>query len=216
VPRELRRDLLVILAVAVPLTLLIAGSGLDLAIAKRVMQRDHWWSEGTQNLWYTLYPVFLGSALAVAALLLPPLRARPTLRACAGVWLGTLLLANLTIIEFFRTTAGRPRPYQVTELGGDLAYRHPWQIPEEPLGESFPSAKAAHGFLFACLYFPLRRRHRGLAVAALGVGLAWGAAIGYGRMLRGSHFTTDILWSGTIVLLVAATVSRLRLDWSDP
>lgn len=59
----------------------------------------------------------------------------------------------------------------------------------------------------------LRRRWPALAYALLVAGLAWGGVIGYGRMVAGRHWLTDIVWSAAVVLAVGSVLAHLTVAW---
>ena len=57
------------------------------------------------------------------------------------------------------------------------------------------------GYYLTVFYFIFRRRRR-IGALALAAALAYGTMVGYGRMLAGAHFPSDVLWSAWLVLLV--------------
>lgn len=106
----------------------------------------------------------------------------------------------------------RPRPRQVTEFSGALAYAPPpftpayWQNPPTE-GHSFPSGHAAMGYYLAAFAF-LARQRRAKALW-LSTGILAGLIVGVGRMLQGGHFASDILFSGVVVLFTCALMHRV-------
>jgi membrane-associated PAP2 superfamily phosphatase len=207
------RTLLWIFGVSALLTALALVTGADLrwAIATdNVFPRMAMWVRS-----YGPWPATGVSLLALGVLALsvaPKLRPRLAFwRELAVVWVLTLaigsgLITNMLLKEY----AERPRPREVVELGGGHAYRAPFTLPQGERGKSFPAGHPTMGFIFAALYWPLRRLGKPNAAAyALGGGLAFGAVIGLGRMLAGAHFFTDVVWSGAIMLATAVVVDRL-------
>lgn len=112
----------------------------------------------------------------------------------------------------FKEQLERPRPRQVTELGGTLAYAPPpftpayWQNrPTE--GRSFPSGHAAMGYYLMAFAFVAQRRRAKLLW--LGSGTVAGLVVGFGRMLQGGHWASDILFSGIVVLFTCTLLHRV-------
>lgn len=175
---------------------------------------------------YGPYPAIAVTVWALAVLLaavVPQLSRRAAVyKPLALVWILTLaigsgLITNMVLKEY----AERPRPRDVVELGGGYSYRAPFTLPQGEQGKSFPSGHATMGFIFASLYWPLRRQKRqAAAVYALVGGLTYGTLLGLGRMLAGGHFATDVIWAGAVMLVTAVlvdhTVNRMqnRLVWT--
>ncbi|MEY8877871.1 MAG: phosphatase PAP2 family protein [Leptothrix sp. (in: b-proteobacteria)] len=149
--------------------------------------------------------------------------ARPVLtRWCARapLVLAVLVIGLWWVVNSgFKDHWGRPRPVQVTELGGTLTFRSiagrfDHHAPPSTLCElncSFPTGHGATGFVLMAAGLRAaadRRRRWGLA------GLAAGAFIGLGRMLQGGHYASDVLFAGLMIwgvcLLVQRAAVRLR------
>jgi len=129
-------------------------------------------------------------------------------RAAVAVLCG-VLGPGLLIEGVFKNSVGRPRPVQVEQFGGDMAYQGPFQIGEHTARHrSFCSSHAAAGFWlmsFGLCCGPAWRRRWLL------IGVLAGAAIGAGRMLQGGHFFSDILFAFYSVWLCCELV-RWRLN----
>jgi lipid A 4'-phosphatase len=97
---------------------------------------------------------------------------------------------------------GRPRPRQIVEFGGKLAYRQPL-LPSRTYGKSFPCGHCSVGYLYAIGWWLWRRRHTRWAILSLTTGLALGTLLGIGRMAGGAHFLSDAVWSALIAVAVA-------------
>ncbi len=122
----------------------------------------------------------------------------------ATMALGPGVLVN----SVFKQNFDRPRPRDIVEFDGSVAYQPPGQAGAGDRGRSFPSGHASMGFFLAAPYFFLRQRHRRLAIAALWVGTTAGLAIGVVRIMQGGHFLSDVIASGLIVWITA------HLTWS--
>ncbi len=112
----------------------------------------------------------------------------------------------------FKEEFDRPRPRQVLEFGGTLAYAPPpftpayWQSrPTE--GRSFPSGHAAMGYYLMAFAFVAQARRA--KILWLGGGTVAGLIVGMGRILQGGHWASDILFSGVVVLFVSALLHRV-------
>jgi membrane-associated PAP2 superfamily phosphatase len=113
--------------------------------------------------------------------------------------LGPGLLVNVV----FKDHWGRPRPVQVTELGGQEQYVPPGYFVVNGNGRSFPSGHSSIGFAFVAFWFLWRERKPAWARMALAFSVALGAAIGVTRMAAGGHFLSDVMWSAWVVLFTA-------------
>ncbi len=98
---------------------------------------------------------------------------------------------------------GRPRPRHVQAFGGRRAYRQALEPGGSGAGKSFPCGHSSAGYFFTTFYFLFRRKRRGLARLSLAFAALFGTALGYGRLLSGSHFASDVLWSAYAVTLVS-------------
>lgn len=112
---------------------------------------------------------------------------------------GPVLLVNKGLKDQW----GRARPVEVSQFGGALHYSPPL-LPSNQCDSncSFVSAHAAAGFALIGLYWTTRRRRWLVA------GILLGGAVGFGRMLRGGHFLSDIVFAFWAVYLTG-----VLLDW---
>ena len=114
---------------------------------------------------------------------------------------------GLVVNAILKNHWDRPRPHQITQLGGTMHFK-PAGTPggQCPTNCSFVCGDASVMFAFwAFLPFIRRRWHR------IGYGmliLAAGSFIGLVRMAQGGHFLSDVILSGLIVYLVIWLLHR--------
>ena len=128
------------------------------------------------------------------------------------------LLGNGLVIEgLCKGFMGRPRPDQVEPFGGADAYHGPFVPGDDPDNHrSFVSSHAAAGFALMSLGLtcgPVWRRRWLL------IGTVAGAVVGFGRMLQGGHFLSDIIFAFYAIWLsceLVAWADRKRLSRSTP
>ncbi len=202
-----------VLFVAVPQIDLVAAQALYLGNSRFVLSGSLTsvvWAEFTRTL-----AQIIVIALAVG-LLLTLLRRRAVLGLdwrryvflllCFGVGAG--IVAN----AIFKENWGRARPSQIVEFGGEKKFTPAFVITDQcPRNCSFVSGDSA--FAFGTLGFALlagRRRRYVLAA------LAFGLVVGFGRMLTGSHFLSDVIFSGVFTVLTVLILERLVLPRSPP
>ncbi|MBW1776625.1 MAG: phosphatase PAP2 family protein [Deltaproteobacteria bacterium] len=101
---------------------------------------------------------------------------------------------------------GRARPYQVEAFGGKKAFTRAWVLSDQCENNcAFVSGHASMGFyLFAFSFLWPRHRKKWTALA-----LASGCTVGLVRILQGSHFVSDVIFSGLVVYGVAYLLSRV-------
>lgn len=151
--------------------------------------------------WPALLTALTGLGILVAAGTKPALaRWR---RHAALVFLTMALGPGLFVNTLFKDHWGRPRPRQVTELGGTMTYQCFYEKGLAGRGKSFPCGHSSMGYYFVAFYFLARRRHKGLAVAAWVGAAGYGTLIGVARMAAGAHFASDVLWSAFFPSAVA-------------
>ncbi|MDP8232227.1 MAG: phosphatase PAP2 family protein [Candidatus Zophobacter franzmannii] len=107
---------------------------------------------------------------------------------------------------------GRPRPREVVEFGGKYQFEKVLDYDKSSGGNSFPCGHASMGFFFFAPAIAFRNKKLKFYTLLL---FAWilGLAIGYGRMVQGGHFASDVIWSGMLVYWVSYLMFYiLRLD----
>lgn len=121
------------------------------------------------------------------------------------VVLTTVIACGLLVNIVFKPYWGRPRPNQITEFGGYYTY-HPVFPPGIPgQGASFPSGHSAMGFSVISLVFVVRRSKK-IAYSGLAAGMGLGIMLSAARMVKGAHFTTDMIWSLGFVSMTATAL----------
>lgn len=204
-------ELIALGALAALSTVLFSVTGLDLTVARLFYHPGHAdpWPVAARPPWSLFYrsaPWVTGAlAVAGAALLVAGVLRRESgrlrlyglfLLLCVAI--GPGLIVNGILKDHW----GRPRPRQVVELGGRLAYVPPL-LPAPTHGKSFPCGHCSVGYLYAAGWWLWRRHRPRWAAASLAAGVALGTLMGIGRMAGGGHFLSDIVWSGLFALGVA-------------
>lgn len=172
---------------------------------------------------YGLWPAWLIVGLALVGFTLSFFTSFLSWRKpCLFLLLTFALGVGLIIHAGLKDHWGRPRPRQVTEFGGQQAFR-PYYQPNlenqpEP-SKSFACGHASMGFYFfavALLGNVYHSRH----LYWLGMGLAWGlgSLLSLARIAQGGHFLSDTIASALIMWLTAwglAYFLLVREGWND-
>jgi lipid A 4'-phosphatase len=125
---------------------------------------------------------------------------------CFGIGAGVIASA------IFKDNWGRARPSQIVEFGGDKRFTPAFEMTDQcPKNCSFVSADVA--FAFGTLGIALLAGRRPRFVAAA---LTLGVIVGLGRMLTGSHFLSDVIFSGVFSVLTVLLLERLILARPPP
>jgi membrane-associated PAP2 superfamily phosphatase len=187
-------------------------SDLDIRFSRLFFVPDHPagpWPHYENLLWRVLYEsdthltLILAAIAAVTAVIGVLKRShRRFVRYGLFILLSGLLGAGLITNMIFKEYWGHPRPDNITEFGGELAYLPPLAKGTAGDGESFPSGHVSIAFSFLAIWFLLRRTRPGLAKLCLIGVLVLGGLEGAGRIVRGRHFLSDVLWGAYIPYLV--------------
>jgi membrane-associated PAP2 superfamily phosphatase len=138
-------------------------------------------------------------------------------RACALIVLAIMLGPGLLVNGVLKPLWGRPRPAQTELFGGSRPYQPWWQPGHSGGGRSFPSGHAAMGYVLVlgiCLV--PRRRSAWLRGFMLGGALAYGSLLGATRIIQGGHFLSDVLWSGSLMCFLVATLQAVLPTPTSP
>lgn len=215
-----RTGLLIALAIAVLVGLPFAfDPGLDLALSALFYDADTGWrvldtpSGLLRNLAsWTIAGIVGPAIIALAIKLVLPRRAlllpgRAIVLMVMTLALGPGLLVNVVL----KDNSGRPRPFYVTQFGGNEAMR-PWWDPRGDCDKncSFVAGESSGAFwtMAGAAVAPPHWR-----AAAYGAALAFGAAVGVLRMSAGGHFFTDVVFGGIVVFLVIWLVHGWLYRW---
>jgi lipid A 4'-phosphatase len=140
-----------------------------------------------------------GFALLVLGISLFRPRARLWVDRKSAVFLLLALVAGPGLVTnaILKDHWGRARPFQIEEFGGKSEFTPALQITDQCYGNcSFVAGHPSMAFYliaFALLVRdPLRRK---FAIAA---SIAFGLLAGYGRVVQGAHFFSDVIFSGLI------------------
>jgi len=128
------------------------------------------------------------------------------LRKRLGYLLLVLILGPGLIVSVLKDHSGRARPSTVIQFGGDRTFT-PALIPAEQCERncSFVSAHAAMGFWFIGLAWVFNDRRW------LWFGITVGALVGLGRILQGSHYLSDVIFSFWVLYATSAVLARWML-----
>jgi lipid A 4'-phosphatase len=118
--------------------------------------------------------------------------------------LGPGIMVNLVLKENW----GRPRPRQVIEFGGSNDYRSPFDPSfDRKSGSSFVCGDASVGYFFFSLALLLRKRKW------LWLSIIAGTVIGFGRVVQGAHYFSDVLFSGWVVWFCSLILYTLFFEY---
>jgi membrane-associated PAP2 superfamily phosphatase len=122
---------------------------------------------------------------------------------------GPGLLVNALFKEYY----GRPRPREVIEFGGQREVAPVLQPNIGQGGKSCPSGHASMGFFWLTLAVFHTERNRRLAAAFALLALVHGGCMGFGRIVQGGHWFSDVVWAAGMDYLAAWFLYRaLRLS----
>jgi membrane-associated PAP2 superfamily phosphatase len=199
-------ELGLVLALLVLGTWVLRATSIELTLAGAFY--DEGWIHEKHGLWLALYRFGTLPALVLALAsswvwLWPPSNlSQAWVRRSALLIVLTIALGPGLVVNGIKGFWSRPRPRMTSAFGERFAYTRVLDLHPPGPHRSFPSGHAAMGFALLVPWFVLRRRHLGLALACLGIGLGYGALVGASRMAMGSHFLSDIFWSLGFVYLV--------------
>lgn len=219
--KELKKDLLIILVTGFVFTGFAFFFEIDEKFATYIYNPDS--GLGWFLRQYSQMPMIAVSVIFLLFIMVPPLRKKyPYLRQTALIWLFTLLFgAGLLVHTALKDTIDRPRPRETVLLGGSQEFTGAFGIQKEYKqaaafsGKSFPSGHVAMASMLLVPFFSLRRRKPKTSQAILAAGVFYGLLVGYGRMVLGAHFFTDVIWGILCVALTAAVGASFIKPQSD-
>lgn len=171
--------------------------------------RDTWWA----RLMYQVIPILtfsvVGGALlglivnAVRRRPLGPLRSRMLWYVIAVVAIGPGLVVNVVLKDHW----GRARPRDVAEFGGPKAFTPAFVISDQcPKNCSFVAGHPSMAFALVALGLLAARRRRAWLIM---LAIAAGAVVGFGRIVQGGHFLSDVVFSAIFTVAIAVSLYRL-------
>lgn len=210
--------------VLVGLTLILVAAtaaltvfNVDLKLAGRFYDPGRGWFLANEQPWQWLYRYGTIPGLVVTLVALAGWFAGKLHRSlavwrpyCLLVVLTTVIVSGILVNAVLKQYWGRPRPDQITNFGGQWAYRDVYRPGIPGQGGSFPCGHCAMGFTLVSLFF-LHRRSKLIAYAGGSAGIVLGSALSVTRIVQGAHFLTDTLWSLGLNLMVAAALYYLVL-----
>ena len=131
------------------------------------------------------------------------------LRAHAFFLFFALVLGPGLVVNYvFKENWGRARPREVVEFGGAHQYTPPLDISKECAGNcSFVSGHASGAFFLLGMSWVYRQRRW------FWFSLFLGGLVGFGRVLQGGHFVSDVVfafWAVYFSSLLIAMVFKMR------
>ncbi|MGO9571991.1 MAG: phosphatase PAP2 family protein [Desulfomonilaceae bacterium] len=201
-------------------TIILDATGWDLTWVSRCYTAGGargGWTHSREQPWGALYdygeipPLILAvAALALYVAAKSGKARRVYTKSCLVVILTVALGPGLLVNCILKPYWGRPRPADITVMGGTQEYHRVWMPAGAKGGKSFPCGHCSMGFSLASAgaFYPF---HPTLAVCALAGGIAYGALLGVTRVIQGGHFPTDVLWAGVLVLMLIAALYYLVL-----
>lgn len=137
-------------------------------------------------------------------------RERPLRRSVLFLLVVLLLGPGLLVHQGLKDNSGRARPAQVEPFGGKRYFTPAFVFADQcEKNCAFVSGHAAMGFFFLAFAWVFQDRRWLLYGGIIG------ALVGLGRIMQGSHFLSDIVFSFVAVLLTALLCARWLLGRWD-
>ncbi len=158
-----------------------------------------------------LFAVVVG-VVALVLLLVAHFGKKEPFKVKKVVW-GYLLLAllvgpGLVVNVIFKNNWGRARPHQTVIFGGEKKFTPAFVMTDQCKRNcSFSSGHAAAGFFFIALALLARNNRK----FYLSLAILFGAAIGFGRIVQGAHFLSDVVFSFIFVYIVSNVLYHLMI-----
>lgn len=198
---------------------------LDLAVSKIYYDGHHWPWRGNQSIEAFLHlgPKLIAISVALFGLVMLAfdgygrLGKRPrrvldkSVRFRLLYVLGSMLIC-VTTVWFLKKMTGVACPWDLAIFGASETLRDPsWQWTFLS-GNCWPSGAAGSTFCVLGLYFAIRDYQPKWAPVLLAAIVAFGLAVGYGRIMVGSHFVSHVLGSLVVDWLICAVLYMLCFD----
>jgi membrane-associated PAP2 superfamily phosphatase len=193
-------------------SLLWDGSGLDQTVsqlfgsAQGFALRSHWFltqvmHDGARKFAWLL----LGVMICVAVF------ARQHGLRNSARWAVAGTLMAILVVQWLKWISATSCPWDLHLFGGqaDLVSHWNWRINDGGPGRCFPAGHASTAFALLPAWVALRR-HMRYPLFALGIVVFVGLTLGMVQVLRGAHFVSHVMWSGSVCLLVAWITGVVR------
>ncbi len=123
--------------------------------------------------------------------------------------IAALLGPALTVSYGFKEHVGRARPRDITEFNGTKHFTSPLEVSSEcSTNCSFSSAHAAMGFYFTSLAWIAPMPYQTIIFLLT---FLFGSIVGFGRILQGGHFFSDIIFSFIVIMIMNEISFKLWL-----
>jgi lipid A 4'-phosphatase len=168
-----------------------------------------WWA----MLMYRLIPLlvyFVAIAIPIVAIVnlvrrrpLGPFHGRALLYIFAAVAIGPGLVVNVVLKDNW----GRARPRDVVEFAGAQTFTPAFVISDQcPKNCSFVAGHPSMAFALMAIVLVAARRRRTVLVTGT---VVLGVLVGFGRVVQGGHFLSDVVFSGIFTVAIVAGLYRL-------
>ncbi len=107
---------------------------------------------------------------------------------------------GIIVNSILKDNFGRARPKQIQEFGGQKLFTPVYIKTDQCIRNcSFSSGHAAAAFSFSSIAYFVAPQY---SILTYFLGIVFGFIVGFGRLVQGGHFASDVLVSGSIVLLI--------------
>ncbi len=193
-------------------SLLWDGTGLDPAVsqlfgsAQGFALRNHWFltrvmHDGVRGFAWLL----LGAMICIA------LFARQNGLRKSARWAVAGTMMAVLVVQWLKWISATTCPWDLHLFGGhaDLVSHWNFRITDGGPGRCFPAGHASAGFALLPAWVALHS-HTRHPLFALGIVVFVGLALGMVQVLRGAHFVSHVMWSGSVCTLVAWITGAVR------
>jgi membrane-associated PAP2 superfamily phosphatase len=126
-------------------------------------------------------------------------------------WAVAGTLTAILVVQWLKWISATSCPWDLHLFGGQAGFvsHWNWRITDRGPGRCFPAGHASTGFALLPAWVALHK-HMRHPLLVLGMVVVVGLALGMVQVLRGAHFVSHVLWSGSACLLVAWVAGVLR------
>lgn len=193
-------------------SLLWDGSGLDQAVSQLFGSvqgfplRSHWFLTQVMHNGARWFAWLLLGVMIFIALFAKENGLRNSAR-----WAVAGTLMAILVVQWLKWISATSCPWHLHLFGGQagLVSHWNWRITDGGPGRCFPAGHASTGFALLPAWVALKR-HMRHPLFALGIVVFVGLALGMVQVLRGAHFVSHVMWSGSVCMLVAWITGVVR------